>query len=277
MSLVRLKALLVFRIDEGSWPFCKVCGRKSCIQAVVIPCRDGVEFVIVTFDAPQGHPEKDLPCGVDDIVQIDLACLGFLHHGIVPWPHAEEITGNQPLSLLGRIIPRKFRSMELGGVLSQATRQGLVGQFVSCQLFDQELVIRFVLIECPDNVIAIAPGVGAFVVIGHAAGIGISNHIQPVLSPALSIMRACQKVFDQPFDDLPWAGCQFPALHPMPQLFGLREKACQIEKHATNQLARLGGWSRGQAICLALLLQKGIDRMMTLVPDLSGNPQSLVG
>ena len=37
-------------------------------------------------------------------------------------------------------------------------------------------------------------------------------------------MRACQKVFDQPFDDLPWAGCQFPALHPMPQLFGLRRR-----------------------------------------------------
>jgi len=63
----------------------------------------------------------------------------------------------------------------------------------------------------------------------------------------------------------------------VPQLFGLWEKACQIEKHATNQVARLGWWSRGQAFYLAFLLEKDIDRMMTIVPDLGRNPQSLVG
>jgi hypothetical protein len=53
-------------------------------------------------------------------------------------------------------------------------------EFVAGDLFADELVVRLVLIETADDVVAIAPGVGALEVVRVAARVGVADDVEPV-------------------------------------------------------------------------------------------------
>ena len=62
-------------------------------------------------------------------------------------------------------------------------------------LFD-EPVVRLVLVERPDHVIAISPGFRTVAIVLEAAGVGIADHIEPVPAPALAVVRRSKKILD---------------------------------------------------------------------------------
>ena len=68
---------------------------------------------------------------------------------------------------------------------------------VAGQLLAQEPIVRLVVVEGADDVIAIAPGVLAVRVVLEAVGLGEADDIQPVLAPVLAIVRAGEQALDQ--------------------------------------------------------------------------------
>ena len=73
-----------------------------------------------------------------------------------------------------------------------------IGKLVARQLFFQKLVVREILVEGLDDVIPIAPRIGAIEIMFVAVGVGIPRHVQPVPAPALAVLRR----FKQPVKQL---------------------------------------------------------------------------
>ena len=60
-------------------------------------------------------------------------------------------------------------------------------QLVAGDLLQDELVVRLVLVKAPYDIVAVAPSIRPFEVIGVAGGVRIACHIQPVPTPLLSV------------------------------------------------------------------------------------------
>ncbi len=65
-----------------------------------------------------------------------------------------------------------------------------------------KLVVRQILIERLDHVIAIAPGIRIAMILVVAGGIGVPGDIEPVASPALAVTRRGQQTVDDFFEGL---------------------------------------------------------------------------
>ena len=65
-------------------------------------------------------------------------------------------------------------------------------------LFQQQ-VVRLVVVECPHDVIAIAPCLWTVDVELETAGIGIANQVQPVARPPLPVLRRVEQLVHQSF------------------------------------------------------------------------------
>ena len=67
------------------------------------------------------------------------------------------------------------------------------GELLGCQeqynLFTNELIIRSIVVERTDHVVTIRPRVRALCINLKSVSVRVSNHIQPVLSPAFAIPR----------------------------------------------------------------------------------------
>ncbi len=72
-------------------------------------------------------------------------------------------------------------------------------EVVTGDLEREEAIVGQVGVERPDDPVAIAPGVGALGVELEAVGVGVMRQVEPVLAPALAVMRAGQQAIDQPF------------------------------------------------------------------------------
>ena len=86
------------------------------------------------------------------------------------------------------------------GAQEAGRNQGFLGlpfELVAGDLLLQERVVGFVLIERADHVVAIAPGVGAVVVLLEAARIGVPGDIQPVAAPSLAVVRRGEQRVNQ--------------------------------------------------------------------------------
>ena len=70
--------------------------------------------------------------------------------------------------------------------------------FVAGKLLLHEAIIRLVVVERFDHVIAVAPHAGTIAVILEAVRLGVAHHVEPVLRPAFAVVRRRQ----QPIDEL---------------------------------------------------------------------------
>jgi hypothetical protein len=70
-------------------------------------------------------------------------------------------------------------------------------EFVAGDLFVDELVVRLVLIETADDVVAIAPGVGALEVVRVAARVGVADDVEPVAAVAFAVAGRGQETVDE--------------------------------------------------------------------------------
>ena len=134
---------------------------------------------------------------------------------------------------------------------------GIVGvQLIAGQLLDDETIVRFVIIEGADDIIAIAPGVRPFIIVGESVRIGISNHVEPMLAPLLTIARTIQKTF---YDLL--EGFWRLVFHKGVDFRRRRRQAGEIKGCPSNKcdlFCRTGG---SDAFFLQLFIDKGIDRI----------------
>ncbi len=118
--------------------------------------------MIVTPGAAQCQPQKDLRRGADDVVKLIEPVFRRVGRLIVPRPQA---------------VKAQCRHRFGAGV----------GNFVAGQLFENEPIVRLVVVEALDDVIAIAPHrrLGAVPLV--SVRFGIANEVKPVPAPALAI------------------------------------------------------------------------------------------
>ena len=139
--------------------------RDERLHGVVIPRRDGVEFVVMTPGAADAQAEKRL---------------ADVHHDLV-----ERILPCEPLGHIVRpdLAGQKHRCRE------EKSRRRIFAKRITDDLLADELVVGRVLVEGADDIVAIRPGVGAFGVHLEAVRVRVAHHIQPVLRPALAVAR----------------------------------------------------------------------------------------
>ena len=114
--------------------------------------------MVVTSRAIHGQPEEDLAGGGDDVVEL-IEAREFLVRGVVvPDPQAVESRGDDPVGTALR-------------------------KFVTGQLLAKEPIVGFVLVEGPDDVVAVSPGMGLGVVRLVAVGLCEAHEIQPMAAP----------------------------------------------------------------------------------------------
>ncbi len=66
-------------------------------------------------------------------------------------------------------------------------------------MFDRELVIRQIAIECINDPITIGPHVGPQRIGAIAGGVGVPGQVEPDARPALAISRIGKESIDHPF------------------------------------------------------------------------------
>ena len=127
--------------------------------------------MVVAAGASQRDSQKGGSGGIHHVDQdIPPAFLGTAFH-----PHSQRQEGgaNFPLISVGR-------------------------EGIGCELFLDEAVIGAILIEGPDDVVPVAPHVGARIFQAAAAGVGIAHQVQPVPAPALAVAGVGQQLLDSP-------------------------------------------------------------------------------
>src|SRR5262249_32766121 len=84
-------------------------------------------------------------------------------------------------------------------VVSRGSQAVLVPvfEFVPGQLLKDEPGVGFVLIEGPDDVVPVPPGVGDVIVMLIAGAVRVAHHIEPEPAPSLPVMRGGEQALDQ--------------------------------------------------------------------------------
>ena len=156
--------------DDGFfWGF--DAGGEDAVEGVIIFGGDGVEFVIVAACAGDRHGEEAFADGIDAIVDDIVGISEAFADG-------EEAEGGE-----ARVV------------------WGDVGEFIGGELFDDELVVGFVVVEGFDDIVAVGPSVGVtvihFAVISFTAnGIGVASGIEPVAAPAFAVGWGSEEAID---------------------------------------------------------------------------------
>tara|TARA_B100000470_G_scaffold219200_1_gene205671 strand:- start:485 stop:1324 length:840 start_codon:yes stop_codon:yes gene_type:complete len=146
---------------------------------VILALRDGVELVVVTASTMDGESQEGLAHDTDDVFQFVLADNPLHGLALLRIPDLVVGSGNQ----------------EAGG----DDRSGVTGvEHVTGQLPGDKSVVGHVGIEGAGDPVPIPPGVGPDLVSLEALAFSVSNNIQPVASPSLSVMGMRQQAVDQP-------------------------------------------------------------------------------
>ena len=103
-----------------------------------------------------------------------------------------------------------------------------IGQFVAGQLLDHELVVGLVVIQRPDHIIAIPPGVRLVAVAFEGVRVGITNEIEPVTGPLLTVVRTGE----QPIDHLLPGGSRVVGEEVIDFLLGRRQAGDAVGRPA---------------------------------------------
>ena len=119
-------------------------------------------------------------------------------------------------------------------------RVGIVRRdLVAGELFRHEAVVRLVVNETADDVVAIAPGVRPVGVLLEAIGLGVADEVEPLPRHALAVTRAGEQAVDQLFV------CVGRLIGDERIDFGRRRrKAVKVERGAANQRDSIG-FARG--------------------------------
>ncbi len=149
-------------------------GFEECAELEVILLQERIIFVVVAAGALEAKSEEDVGGGVGDFGEYQVPLAAGVAVVVFVDPVSEEAGGDGCSGVIGK-------------------------EFVSGELFLQETVVGFVLIERLNNVIAVAPGIRAVEVGSVAVGIGVADEIQPMAGPAFAIGGAVKELVDEAF------------------------------------------------------------------------------
>ena len=143
---------------------------------VIVFGGDGIELVIVAAGAGNSEAHEGARGDIDLIVDYVIALERkiFLSEGF--FTESEKASGDDA-------------AITYAGV-------GIGRENIAGELLTHEFVVRHVVVEGLDDVIAIAPGMGITMVFIAAGGIGVAHDVEPVAAPAFAITGGCQEAVD---------------------------------------------------------------------------------
>ena len=132
---------------------------EESVKRVVVGRGDGIELVVVAAGALDGEPHESAGGHVDSVID---------NVGLIvkkPATQGQKTHGGQGLAI------------------------GLGGQLVSGQLLDEEPIVRQVAVEGVHHPVAVGVAVGIPTLLfkNVSLAVGITGHIQPVPTPALTV------------------------------------------------------------------------------------------
>ena len=101
---------------------------------------------------------------------------------------------------------------------------------IARQMFPHKLVVRQVVVESADDVVAVLRGIIKIEVVFVPHGVRVANQVEPVPGPAFAIARG----FEQPIDK-PGVGVGRRVGGKVGDLGGRRRQAGRVKCDATNQ------------------------------------------
>ncbi len=128
------------------------------------------------------------------------------------------------------------------------------GHEVARQLLDQKSAERLVIVERVDNVVAISPSVTESQVLIKSVRIGIPGDVQPVPSPANTVLRRFQQALDHFLEGVSRVVCQIRS-----KFFRSRRQTDQIKRDPTQQRSFVRSLRRTSLAFFKLCQHKGID------------------
>ena len=195
------------------------------LEAVEVPLRKGVEFVVVAARAVEGLRE---PRGGDGLDAIG----GGL---------GEKLFGDHAALLVEDVV-----SVEAG---RDFLLERGVGQQVAGELLDGELIERFVVVKRPDH--PVAPRVHLAVAVHLVSvGVGVARGVEPVGGHAFAVMGGRKKRRE--------LGVQSGQTESSDGLWGWRQSG-EVEAHAAEEGCGIGGWRGGEAFALEAGEDKAVD------------------
>src|SRR2546426_4484992 len=186
--------------------------------------------MVMTTRAVHGEPHKTLEGRADHVVEV-LVAIERIILLAEPDARAYAVEGSGGHAVVGWVI-----------------------ELVGGELLDDELVVRLVVIQGLDHVIAIAPCCRQIAIVLEARAVGVANDVQPVSSPTLAVMGRGQ----QPLDEV-LVGSRRRILDEGVHLLRGWQQPDQVEVGAPDQGVAVGFERRRQSLLIQGLLDEGVD------------------
>ena len=207
---------------------------KERQQRVIVALQKRIDLVIVAASAIRRQAEKRLRRRRQDVVQpVEERQLAI---GRLIVPQAEPV-------ISGRDDP-------VGSDLIE---------FIAGQLLTNELVVRLVVVERADDVVAITPDERLGIVPLEAVRLGVANQVEPMSSPMLAVVPR----IEQPIDDL-LVGVRRRVRRKLFDILRRRRQAGQRVKQSPQQRLFRGCWRGSHAVGFELREHERVDRICDL-------------
>ncbi len=224
VDVVEGDAAVAWHVDAG---FGQVVEKGG--QAVVVFCGERIVFVIVTFCAAGGAAE---PNGAERADMFAFECVeGFLiDHASFAVGFDEPVVARGDERLVGRL-----------------------GEQVSGQLFDSELVKGHIVLESTDDVGAVGTR-GDRLVADHSGGVGPADQVEPSDGLMFGVLERVDPFFDEGVEGLV-GGVGFEASHVLES----GRQASQIVAESADEFAGSCRGNGGDVLGRPGLLKEGVD------------------
>ena len=189
--------------------------REHAVQRVIVVGRNRVVLVVVAAGAGDRQAQQAAGRRVDLVVDVVVVVV--------------------------ELAARRQKAERGQGVLVVAS---ILRQAVGGQLLGDELVVRQIAVERPNDVVAVGVGIRKPPLLGEgvALGIGVAGHVEPVPAPALAIMGRGQQPIDQPLVGI---GCTIGEKRF--DFLRRRRQADKVISQAADERAAVGFGGRSQA------------------------------
>ena len=203
---------------------------QRCLEPVVVLLRNRIELVVVAAGAVDRQPERAFANRADDLVEIVVPPLRVV---LLAKQHA------------------RTHAQKSGG---DEAVVGSAVHLVAGDLLDQEAVVRLVVVERLDHVVAVTPGIGAMGVVLEARRVRVARDVEPEPSVAFAVVRRGEQAVDEAFPRI-----RRSIRDERIDLRRCRRQAKQIEIGASNQRVAVGFRRRLHRMRTTRRLEEAID------------------
>ena len=235
--------------QADQWNFALFTAGEQRVHAVIIALADGIELVIVTAGASKGESEKRRADCIDGIgLPFHAILLGVICELNGEGAEREQAGADAAVEVVALLFGQVLCAFEV--------EAGGPGFLVGGDLLPNEGIVRLVVVERRNDVIAVAPGGDVEVVGLEAGGVGVANQVQPVAAPTLSITGGREQAIDQFL-----VGVFRGVVDELGDLLRGGRQAVQIEIGAAGEHGAIGGRGWAKAFLVEPGEDEGVDRV----------------